>query len=99
MPAYLHCIIEGVHLLEDRDNASHTRNLDRTLKILSSLSWSDLKTSQDVHCESSDEVAEPETQRVVKVFFATDGYVDSLAKLVDEGGLEKIRHDDESDQL
>ena len=98
-PAYLHCIIEGGHMLEDRENSTHTRNLERILKELVPSGEDELETCHDGQHETSGEVAEPEIQRIVKTCFTTDGYMDALARLVDGHKLKKITHEDESDEL
>ncbi|KAI1643480.1 uncharacterized protein F4817DRAFT_368391 [Daldinia loculata] len=76
-PLRLHCIIEGVQLLEDRSNLRHTQNLRRTLHELSNIStpmpW----------------LLEDEAW-ATKTCFTSGGYVDALAQMVEDGHVDKV---------
>lgn len=97
IPAYLHCIIDGAQMLEDRENSLHTHHLQRALEELISVPWSEAEACQDTQLKPPNDMPGPEVRRVIKVCFTTDGYVDGLAQLAGDYRLEKIGYHDDSD--
>jgi hypothetical protein len=90
MPAYVHCIIEGAQKLEDRDNKSHMNHVQHMLRILLpfNTSWKTDTSSSEVDSHAGE-------QRVFKICFTSDGFVDCLAQLADDERLHKFKFADE----
>ncbi|KAH9904446.1 hypothetical protein F4778DRAFT_62818 [Xylariomycetidae sp. FL2044] len=82
VPMYMHCVIDGIQVLEDMGDRLHKRNLARVLREITNMHHSDAS----------------EDQRVIKLCFTTDGHVDALAKLARNNVLEKISYGAESEE-
>ncbi|KAJ8133472.1 hypothetical protein O1611_g154 [Lasiodiplodia mahajangana] len=103
MPPLIHCVIEGVQELEDRGDIHQTRDLQEVLQAMM-----DLKQTPAPLAEGSSdyergegvttELANQASARQIKVCFASDGYVDALARMVEAGQLEKTSHEDGGDE-
>ncbi|ETN45158.1 uncharacterized protein HMPREF1541_10035 [Cyphellophora europaea CBS 101466] len=86
VPSYIQCILEGLQLLEDRGNPSHTDRVLRVLRVI---------VSQTPPDGDTDEFHVP---RVTTICFISDGYVDCLAQSVQRGPIDKLVSVDEFDQ-
>ena len=106
-PRYMHCVIEAVQELEDRGDAQHTRQLQRALReiVKPPALWSS-RNSGDPGPEVKEmDAPEPqrtrgsELERVMKVCFTSDGYVDALAELASRDEVEKVEYAEEAGQV
>lgn len=100
VPPYLHCVISGVQHLEDREDEQHSRNLLRVLSVLTGehkhSAEADSHMNRDRAPDQAEEVSD--SSQITKVCFATDGYVDTLAQLVEHDCLSKVEYSDEAGQ-
>ncbi|KAL9045746.1 MAG: hypothetical protein Q9214_001262 [Letrouitia sp. 1 TL-2023] len=99
-PPYLHCVISGLQDLEDRDDVKQTQNLSCVLTTLTRIRKIDAtETSYEDLKLASDQVKEvKQLSRTTKLCFTTDGYVDALAKLVEQDCLDKVSYLEEDSQ-
>ncbi|KAL9011301.1 MAG: hypothetical protein Q9173_003845 [Seirophora scorigena] len=100
MPLHLHCVINGVQHLDDRDDEQHSRSLQRVLSTLTSenkhIDKADSHKNQERAPDRAKEV--PNSLQTTKTCFTTDGYVDALAQLVEQDCLRKFEFSDEAEQ-
>ncbi|KAL9599906.1 MAG: hypothetical protein Q9219_003539 [cf. Caloplaca sp. 3 TL-2023] len=78
-PLIMYCIIDGVQGLENREDIQVTRDLQNVLRRLTSM-------------HSSERARR--LPGITKLCFTTDGHVDVLAQLGEQGLLEKIEYGD-----
>ncbi|KAL8707335.1 MAG: hypothetical protein Q9220_007625 [cf. Caloplaca sp. 1 TL-2023] len=99
---YIHIVIDGIEVLEDRSDMEQTRNLKTflfgllsTKKVPSAMDVSNGQASAE--WRESDRSA-PILPQVTKIALTTDGYVDILAQLVEEACLDKVEFLTEADE-
>lgn len=105
-PRYMHCVIEAVQELEDRGDAQHTRQLQRALReiVKPPALWSSRNSgglgneATEMGTPESQRTRESELERVMKVCFTSDGYVDALAELASRDEVEKVEYAEEAGQ-
>ncbi|KAI0870117.1 hypothetical protein GGS24DRAFT_476517 [Hypoxylon argillaceum] len=102
LPHLTHFLIEGVQELENRSDIQQTRDLQEVLQEVIDLDQMPALVptgSVDYQRGASDstELAHQTFSRQVKVCFASDGYVDALALLVEAGQLEMISNENEGE--
>lgn len=105
-PRYIHCVIEAVQELEDRGDAQHTRQLQRALReiVKPPALWSSRNSgglgneATEMGTPESQRTRESELERVMKVCFTSDGYVDALAELASRDEVEKVEYAEEAGQ-
>lgn len=106
-PRYMHCVIEAVQELEDRGDAQHTRQLQRALReiVKPPALWSSRNSgglgneATEMGTPESQRTRESELERVMKVCFTSDGYVDALAELASRDEVEKVEYAEEAGQV
>lgn len=106
-PRYMHCVIEAVQELEDRGDAQHTRQLQRALReiVKPPALWSSRNSGDPGREVKEMDAPEPqrtrgsELERVMKVCFTSDGYVDALAELASRDEVEKVEYAEEAGQF
>lgn len=106
-PRYMHCVIEAVQELEDRGDAQHTRQLQRALReiVKPPALWSSRNSGDPGREVKEMDAPEPqrtrgsELERVMKVCFTSDGYVDALAELASRDEVEKVEYAEEAGQV
>ncbi|KAL8697713.1 MAG: hypothetical protein Q9201_006974 [Fulgogasparrea decipioides] len=106
---YLHVVLDGLEVLEDRSDMEQMRDLKNLLDRLSAMdkgtSADGVRSGQAVTRLAGSTTAEtlpirePRTlPRITKVAVTTDGYVDTLARLVNEHCLDKVEFLNEADE-
>lgn len=106
-PRYMHCVIEAVQELEDGGDAQHTRQLQRALReiVKPPALWSSRNSGDPGREVKEMDAPEPqrtrgsELERVMKVCFTSDGYVDALAELASRDEVEKVEYAEEAGQV
>lgn len=106
-PRYMHCVIEAVQELEDRGDAQHTRQLQRALReiVKPPALWSSRNSGdpgrevKEMDAPEPQRTRESELERVMKVCFTSDGYVDALAELASRDKVEKVEYAEEAGQV
>ncbi|KAI4139375.1 MAG: hypothetical protein L6R39_006320 [Caloplaca ligustica] len=97
VPPYLHCVVSGVQYLEDRDDKQHSRNLLRVLSTLTGQHKQSAEAASHINRNGAPDQAEvSDSLQITKVCFTSDGYVDTLAQLVEQGCLSKVEYSDEA---
>ena len=81
-PPYLHCVISGIEVLEDRDDMQHTHDLFRVLDALTNI-----HERETAIAAGEDENLSP----ITKLCFTTDGYMDALARLAEDDRVDIFR--------
>ena len=92
-PPHLHSIIDGVQNIEDQDDSKHTQNLSKVLNTLTKMHHSGATASGkslEAAPEDTEEFQSP--SQVRKLCFTTDGYVDALARLLEQDSLSMIEY-------
>lgn len=126
-PRYLHCVVEAAHILEDRRDSQHTRQLQRVFREIvrpppavpirrssrnSNLGDPDRdlgneeveKKKTGLHLPKAQGTGELESEsesgleKIMKVCFTSDGYMDALAELTRRNGVKKVEYVDEAGQ-
>lgn len=93
-PPYLHCVVDGVQDLEDRDDLQQTRNFSYLLNTLVTMHENNAAATSGEDLGKVSEQAE-EVQplsQTTTLCFTTDGFVDTLAQFVEQDRLDKVEY-------
>jgi hypothetical protein len=86
-PRYLHCIIDGIQILEDRSDPAYTKDLLLTIATLCELA-SDVPPQH--RQEENDIEAFGHSIMITKTCFTTDGMMDGLSQAAEIDLIEKV---------
>ena len=99
-PPHLHSIIDGIQNIEDRDDFKHTQNLFNVLDTLAKMHQDGATASGNGPEATSDDTRGLQSSSPIrKLCFTTDGYVDALARLLEQDSLNMIEYLHEDGQL
>ena len=106
-PKYLHCIVDGIQVLENRSDFQHTQNLSNLILKLCTLDdekapvAAERITQPGVLSAIDNSNADKEeglTAQVTKICFTTDGYSDAMAQIAALNLVEKVEYGSEADE-
>lgn len=97
-PPYLHCIISGIEVLEDRDDIQHTQDLLRVLDAFTTIHEEKTAIAPDEVSEIGADKPRENLSQTTKLCFTTDGYMDALARLAGDDRVDKVEYSSEVDE-
>ena len=96
-PKHLHCILDGVQILENRSEPQHTRDLLSLMHTLCTLDEKRAPLAANDICESDSlTTCDNHNCNVIKVCFTTDGYMDGLAQVATLHLIKKVEYECEA---